>query len=342
MTPTKSSGQIPSQALRRIQALLSQWNLSAAFFEQLIEHSASGLFARGDCLYQRNATGDVGYLILSGLVKVLCPLDGARRVIVRIAGPGDFIGTADSLQDGGRRVQVFQAQAMTAVSAAIFTRGRVLALLKSSNAAELVALIERLNTAWSELFAECSRFLGLGFRERLQSVLEQMAARFGVSHPRGILLTPEVSQDELAEMIACSRPLVTRLIAEFIENGQLVREGRKYVLVFPRRSGSAADGDTPSARRGGGPDRAADRANRDDGIDCPRQASSSIQPPKGRRPSISLTAWERFVADRRIQQRYKITPAELALLSQVAMMGNAQASDDFLLMLKMIRRSQGR
>jgi len=49
------------------------------------------------------------------------------------------------------------------------------------------------------------------------------------------------------------------------------------------------------------------------------------------------TAWEKFASDRRLHRTHNITAAELGMLSQVAMMGKARASRDFLFMLDMIR-----
>ena len=53
-----------------------------------------------------------------------------------------------------------------------------------------------------------------------------------------------------------------------------------------------------------------------------------------RRPQRS--AWERFVSDGELHRAHNITAAELGMLSQVAMMGEARASRDFLFMLDTI------
>lgn len=155
---------------------------------------------------------------------------------MRVAGPGDFVGVIDCIGTSARRVQAFEAEAMTKVSVAIFTRDHVFAMLKTMNPASLVALLEDVNTTWSEVFSWCAKFLGMSFRERLQGIFQYLACRYGVRDSRGIMLTLELSHDDLAEMIASSRPMVSRLITESMERGELARQGKHYILT----NGSAA------------------------------------------------------------------------------------------------------
>jgi hypothetical protein len=73
--------------------------------------------------------------------------------------------------------------------------------------------------------------LNLPFWDRLTIVLSDLAMRAGVRDLQGIILIPELGHEDLAEMIGCSRPMVSRLIAEMIECGLIARRGRQYVLL---------------------------------------------------------------------------------------------------------------
>jgi CRP-like cAMP-binding protein len=229
---------IPEEARRRAQELLSRWCIPPDFLAELYEHRASVTFPKGECIFLKGSTADLGYWVLTGLVKVYFPLMDGTRVVVRVAGPGDFVGVVDCMGSNGRRVQAFETEAMTKVSVAIFTRDHVLAMLKSMNAASLVALLHDLNTSWSEMFSRCAKFLGLSLRERLQWILQDLAGRYGVRDSRGIMLTLELSHDDLAEMIASSRPMVSRLIAELVRRGEVVRQGKHYILTNCAAPGS--------------------------------------------------------------------------------------------------------
>jgi len=48
-----------------------------------------------------------------------------------VGGPGDLIGYADFIDARGRRAQVFEAEALTKTSVALFTRDYILRLVQS-------------------------------------------------------------------------------------------------------------------------------------------------------------------------------------------------------------------
>ena len=65
----------------------------------------------------------------AGLVKV-CYLDiNGTRVVVKLAGPGDIIGFADTVDSAGRHTQAFESEAVTKSSVALFTRDHVMRAL---------------------------------------------------------------------------------------------------------------------------------------------------------------------------------------------------------------------
>ncbi len=63
-----------------------------------------------------------------------------------------------------------------------------------------------------------------------------------------MLLTLELSHQELAEMIGSSRAMVSRLIAELMESGELARQGRHYIFVKPPIIEAPSSGCPESAR----------------------------------------------------------------------------------------------
>jgi CRP-like cAMP-binding protein len=230
---------IPSEALERAQRLLSTWQIPPEFVVGLLEHRFPITFAKGDPVFTQGSAADVAYLVLSGWVKVYIPLSYGDRVVVQVAGAGDFIGMVETPGTHARQVQALEAEAMSKASVAIFTRDHVLAMLKSVAAPRLVALLENVNTSWSESFLWCVKFLGLSFRDRLLLVLQSLAQRCGVREARGVLLTIELSHKDLAEMIASSRPMASRLVCDLCRQGQLARQGRHYILVSPDGTDSA-------------------------------------------------------------------------------------------------------
>jgi CRP-like cAMP-binding protein len=223
--------RIPEEAQRRLAEQLTRWELPEEFVTELFGHHALVTFAKGEPLFLQGSTADVGFWILSGLVKIYSPSPDGSRVVVALVGPGDLAGFTDYIESNGRRAQAFEAEALTKASVALFTRDYVMKALQKLSAPKLVAVFERFNTSWSSLACNYAQFLGMSFRDRLQTVFATLSARFGVRDARGSLLTLELSHDDLAEMIASSRPMVSRLIAEMMEQRIIARQGKHYILL---------------------------------------------------------------------------------------------------------------
>ncbi len=222
---------IPNEARQRLHEQLAAWQLPAECLTELIDHSHCISYMPGASIFLRGSTADVVFWVLGGLVKVCYPDINGTRVVVKLAGPGDIIGFADMADSAGRHTQAFESEAVTKSSVALFTRDHVMRALHRLSPEKLVSIVETLNSSWSATYSFYARFLGLSFRDRLEIIFGQLAQRFGVKDSRGILLTPELSHEALAEMIASSRPMVSRLIAEMVDQRVIARQGKHYILL---------------------------------------------------------------------------------------------------------------
>src|SRR6266852_3725031 len=217
-----------SEARNRFEMQLGELGVPAKFVDEIIGHHT--------------------------LVKVYCPRSDGTRIMVKLAGPGDLIGHVDCIDSRGRRAQVFEVEALTKCSVALFTRDHVIKLLQSLDHAGLLQMIERLNTLWSSMAQWFGAFLGMPFRERLEVVLHELGSKFGVRDKRGILLMPELSHADLADMIGSSRPMVSRLIAEMTDEGHLLRQGKQFVLLEPFAGGEFDSANQLEERRSSYPE----------------------------------------------------------------------------------------
>jgi DNA-binding IclR family transcriptional regulator len=100
-------------------------------------------------------------------------------------------------------------------------------------------------------------------RERLEAVFAELAERFGVSDARGILITPELDQEGLAEMIGGSRPMVSKLLMEMKQEGVIAREGKHYILTSQNFAGSSRLSAKSPAKLRGEPRRILEAARHD-------------------------------------------------------------------------------
>ena len=95
----------------------------------------------------------------------------------------------------------------------------------------LLHILEQVVAAWSELTLHHTQFLGKNYSGRLKMVLAGLTTEFGAKESCGTLLIPEFGHSDFAEMIGCSRPMVSRLIAEMISAGRLAQNGKKYIII---------------------------------------------------------------------------------------------------------------
>ena len=219
------------EAFTILRSNLSRLNLPPELVDELIDNHIAIVFEKGALAFcEGNADGMLA-LILSGYVNVYCPVGDGNRTLVRMAGPGEIIGYADYVDEKGRHARLFEAQVASRCTLALFSRDHIARLLSGFPTDVLISIIASLNTFWSENLRHFAVLLNLPFWDRLTIVLSDLATRAGVRDSEGIILIPELGHEDLAEMIGCSRPMVSRLIAEMVESGLIVRRGRQYVLL---------------------------------------------------------------------------------------------------------------
>src|ERR1700738_1837506 len=95
----------------------------------------------------------------------------------------------------------------------------------------LVHLLGEITAVWGSFTHWCAQFLGMDYSERLETVLRDLAQRFGVREARGTLLIPGFGHVDFVEMIGSSRPMVSRLIAQMIANERLAYDGKHYIVI---------------------------------------------------------------------------------------------------------------
>ena len=214
-----------------LRASLSRLKLPMDLVEELIERHIAVAFEKGALVFCEGNTDGMLACILSGYVHVYCPVGDGDRTLVRMAGPGEIIGYPDYVDEKGRRARLFEAQAASKCTLALLSYEHVTRLLAGLPADALISILAALNTFWSENLRFFTILLNIPFWDRLTMVLSDLAERAGVSDSEGIILIPEVFHEDFAEMIGCSRPMVSRLIAQMVESGLLTRRGKQYVLL---------------------------------------------------------------------------------------------------------------
>jgi CRP/FNR family cyclic AMP-dependent transcriptional regulator len=216
--------------LQRLKARLLSWPLPHGSVDDLLDRHMVLNFAEKSLIFQQGAPGDVVYWLRAGLVDVISRDAKRGDVLVELAGPGELLGFMDVNAEGDGRSQIFTARARTRCEIGVLTRERISFVLDKLPPDVLVSLAEHINVWWSEKIERWVKFVRLNARERLESVLAELAEKCGVDDTRGRLIVPEFSHEDFASMIASSRPMVTRLLFEMVAQGHLLRRDRRYII----------------------------------------------------------------------------------------------------------------
>ncbi|MGH7915904.1 MAG: Crp/Fnr family transcriptional regulator [Candidatus Binataceae bacterium] len=222
--------EIIAQGRMRLVSRLERFGLPTAAAEALLSRYTLVRYPKHSPLFGEASPSDVVFAIIGGIVKVYCSRWGEGRILFELAGPGDLAGYADFSERLEAAHQSFEAEALTNSIVALFTRDHIMRVLERLDAATMIKLTANLNATWMAVVHRYAQFLGMSLRERLDAVFTELAARFGVADARGVLLTPEIGQEGLAEMIGGSRPMVNKLLSEMAHEGLIARQGRHYIL----------------------------------------------------------------------------------------------------------------
>jgi CRP/FNR family cyclic AMP-dependent transcriptional regulator len=230
---------IPENCRARFECQLRGLGVPADAIRELLEGHPLVSYGRDSTIFVAGTPADIMFAVISGWVRVYYCI-GDRRILVKLAGPGDVVGHMEAPREGGAGRRIFEAQSLGKCTVALVTREHLMSVMQRLDRDVLVQVLSRLNGYWAMVTKRLLTILLLSFRERLEFILQELARDFGVRDARGLLLRPELGHDDLADMIGSSRPMVTRLLGEMSEQGLVTRCGRNLVVLEQRKIHAAA------------------------------------------------------------------------------------------------------
>ncbi|MFW2354297.1 Crp/Fnr family transcriptional regulator [Hydrogenophaga sp.] len=187
-------------------------------------------YRRGTLLIQEGETGDSLYIVLQGRLRAFLSDNNGRELTLGLYGPLEYVGEM-SLDGGPRSANVEAAEPSTC---AVVTRATLLAYIAEHPefALELMArLIRR-----ARLATESARSVALiDVYGRLVRLLNSLAQ---IPNERGErALKERLTHQQMAQHLACSREMVSRLLKDLETGGYIaVRERWIWLLkTLPAR-----------------------------------------------------------------------------------------------------------
>ena len=183
---------------------------------------------RGSVLFSEGEPGDRLYVVTDGKIKLGATSNDGRETLLGVLGPGEMFGEL-SLFDPGPRT----ATASALTDARLLGLGHddltpwltgrpevALSLLQA-----LAQRLRRTNEAMADLvFSDVPG--------RVAKALLDLASRFGQAQPDGsILVTHDLTQEELAQLVGASRETVNKALADFQNRGWISLEPRNVTVL---------------------------------------------------------------------------------------------------------------
>jgi len=224
-------GSASKDGYQKLKNRLISCGIPESILDELLEKPTIVSYRRDSFIFLEGAPTDLLFWVSSGLVDILCSGPDGEQIHANVLGPGELFGFIESKDTKGRPAQAFQARARTNVQIGLLIRDRIYKVLAQQDPTLLLRLLEGLVAALSDVTLHFTRFLGTNYTDRLEMVLAGLADKFGVKESRGTLLIPEFGHSDFAEMIGCSRPMVSRLIAGMISAGSLAQDGKHYIII---------------------------------------------------------------------------------------------------------------
>ena len=188
-------------------------------------------FPRGHTIYAEGEPGDRLYIIASGKVKLTRRDPDGRTIVLTVVGPADMFGALSTLDAGPRTAS---AATITAVRAASLDRDAIHAWINArpESAEQLLRLLARQLRRYDTDLTELISTDGPG---RVARQLLALAQRFGTYEDGELRVTPDLTQEEIAQMIGSSRETVNKTLASFAHRGWIEFDGKSVLIRKPER-----------------------------------------------------------------------------------------------------------
>ena len=191
-----------------------------AIASQLIERR----YAKDTVVVEEGLEGEYMYVIRAGRVKVTKASDDGREKIMDFLEAGDFFGEMALLDKAPRSatVRTLEPSRLMALSRVAF-----LDLLTRSSSLSL-AVIRVLTHRLRDADEQASSMSFHRVEDRVRKLFERIARE--EEGEEGVLLTPLLTHQQIADMVGTSRETVTRAIKQLKQEGWLEQRGKRYAI----------------------------------------------------------------------------------------------------------------
>ena len=181
-------------------------------------------YRRGTLLIQEGETGDTLYIVLQGRLRAYLADDSGKELTLGVYGPLEYVGEM-SLDGGPRSAHV---EVMEASLCSVVTRETLLAYIASNPEFALELMCRLIRRA--RLATESARSVAMiDVYGRLVRLLNQLGCEPDFVGER--VLRERITHQAMAQHLACSREMVSRLMRD-LETGGYVTVRQRFIWLL--------------------------------------------------------------------------------------------------------------
>ncbi|MEA2856102.1 MAG: family transcriptional regulator, cyclic receptor protein [Methylobacteriaceae bacterium] len=220
----------PMLSVREIADRLKEIDLLQSFDQDSLEKLASSAherhYAAGETIFLRGDKGDCFYVIVSGRVRIVLGVSDGREMTLRHQGPGTILGEIAMLDGRARSADAMALDPVTLVRISRTHFTDTLAHQPKLAQALFSALCTRLRILTDQLEAIAL----FPLETRLARLFLQLINASGASGQQTARVPANITQAEMAALIAGSRSKVNKTLSHWRDTGLLKSEHGYFVF----------------------------------------------------------------------------------------------------------------
>ena len=188
---------------------------------QIAAASAIRTFSKNSIVITEGDTSNSLYVILSGEVRVFVSDEDGRTNIVNRLGPGDYFGELSLIDDEPRSASV---ETLSKCRMSILAREYFVNYLVD-NPRVAIRLLQGMGQRLRNTTNHAKDLALMDVFGRIASVLLKSA-----SDEDGRLITPALTQQEIADQVGSSREMGSRILKDLRAGNYITMEGKRIVI----------------------------------------------------------------------------------------------------------------
>ena len=212
---------------RNIDGIDLERDLNDDYLSLLRERGSIHAYQNREYLYYQGEQAEKVYVLLSGTIKSTCTDLSGHETLLKIHGPGSFLGLSALRPKGLRDATAVTLEPCQVIS---FVHGIFFDLMREEGQLG-VFLVQLLLKRQQQLHARLSEISGHRVDQRLARVLLQLESETNTRSPGGTKTDISITHDELGTLVLSRRQYVTQILRTFVQKGLIINRRRRIKII---------------------------------------------------------------------------------------------------------------